>query len=66
MPTLGKAEATSTEPNMPVHVEKLDPALSISSADVENTPREVDQDWTAEEEKSLVCVPFLQHATRAT
>ncbi|KIV90927.1 hypothetical protein PV10_05528 [Exophiala mesophila] len=54
MSTLGKAEATSNEPQIPVHVEKLDLAVSISSGDVEQTPREPDQLWTEEEEKSLV------------
>lgn len=38
------------------HIEKSDPALSVSSSnrDEESTPREPDQDWTEEEEKALV------------
>lgn len=38
------------------HIEKSDPALSVSSSnrDEENSPREPGQDWTDDEEKSLV------------
>lgn len=56
MSSTDKTSAMAEKPNDSTHIEKADPALSVSSSkrDEENSPRESGQDWTDEEEKSLV------------
>lgn len=51
-----KTSAMAEKPIDAAHIEKSDPALSVSSSnrDEESTPREPGQDWTEEEEKDLV------------
>jgi len=51
-----KKSDLAEKPFESTHVEKTDPALSVSSSnrDEENTPRDPGQDWTEEEEKDLV------------
>jgi hypothetical protein len=51
-----KTSAMAEKPLESAHIEKSDPALSVSSSnrDEESTPREPGQDWTEEEEKALV------------